>query len=200
MRPIFALLALLAAPLALATQAVAQQPLQITITDGVIEPVPIAVPTFEAETAGAEQLAADISRLIVQDLVNTGLFREVPASAFISEHSSFAQTVAFNDWRAINVTGLVTGAVAVSGDQLVVKFRLHDVFAGAELGQGVQFAGTVAGWRRMAHKVADAVYSRVTGKRAISTAASSSCPNPGPRTTGSSGWRSWITTAPTSSS
>ncbi len=45
-----------------------------------------------------------------------------------------------------------------------MKFRLYDVFSGAELGTGLQFAGTVDGWRRMAHKVADAVYSRITGE------------------------------------
>lgn len=158
------MLATLLLALGLAFPGMAQQPLQITITDGVIEPLPIAVPVFQAETAGAEQMAAQITRVVVDDLVNSGLFREVPQSAFISQVTSFAQPVAYADWRAINVQGLVTGAVAMSGDQLVVKFRLYDVFSGAELGEGLQFAGTVAGWRRMGHKVADAVYSRITGE------------------------------------
>ncbi len=144
--------------------ALAQEPLRITITDGVIEPLPIAVPAFQAETAGAEQIAAQISRVIVDNLVGTGLFREVPQSAYISQVSSFSAPIAYADWRAINVQGLVTGAVSVSGDQLVVKFRLYDIFTGAELGEGLQFAGTTAGWRRMAHKVSDAVYSRITGE------------------------------------
>jgi len=64
-------------------------PLRLTITDGVIEPLPFAVPAFEA---------------------------------------------------------------------------LYDVFSGAEMGEGLQFAGTVDGWRRMGHKVADAAYSRITGE------------------------------------
>ena len=29
---------------------------------------------------------------------------------------------------------------------------------------GLQFSGTTEGWRRMAHKVADAVYARITGE------------------------------------
>lgn len=139
-------------------------PLKLTITDGVIEPLPFAVPTFQAETAGSEQLAADISRLVAQDLANTGLFREIPASAFISTPASFAAPLAFADWRAINAQAVIGGAVSVSGDQLAVKFRLYDVFSGEELGGGLQFAGTVQGWRRMAHKVADAAYSRITGE------------------------------------
>ncbi|SMY06612.1 Tol-Pal system beta propeller repeat protein TolB [Flavimaricola marinus] len=158
-----AFLSLLAA-LMLAFPAVAQTPLRIEITEGVIEPLPFAAPLFQAETAGAEQLASDITRLVSQDLTGTGLFREIPASAFISTVNSFAQPVAFADWRAINAQALVVGAVSVNGSQLTVKFRLYDVFSGAELGEGLQFAGTTDGWRRMAHKVADAVYSRITGE------------------------------------
>ena len=158
------LLAVLVA-LMLAGPVVAQtEPLRLVIRDGVIEPITFAVPNFEAETIEAQQAASDISRLVVQDLADTGLFREVPAAAFISQVSSFSQPVAFADWRAINAQALIVGAVTVTGDQLVVKFRLYDVFSGQELGQGLQFAGTVAGWRRMGHKVADAVYSRITGE------------------------------------
>jgi len=146
------------------TPALAQGPLQITITEGVIEPLPVAASTFQAETAGAEAMAAQITQLVMADLVGTGLFREVPQSAFISPVTSFGAPIAYADFRAINVQGLIGGAVAVSGDSLTVKFRLYDVFSGAELGEGQQLSGTVAGWRRMAHKVADAVYSRITGE------------------------------------
>jgi TolB protein len=139
-------------------------PLRITITDGNIEPLPIAVPLFQAETAGSEAMAAQISQVIRDDLIGTGLFEEVPPAAYISQVTSFTQDIAFADWRAINVQGLVTGAVTVSGDQVVVKFRLYDIFTGAELGEGLQFAGTVDSWRRMGHKVADQVYSRITGE------------------------------------
>ena len=139
-------------------------PLRLTITDGVIEPLPFAVPTFQAETAGAEQVASDISRLVAQDLAGTGLFREIPQDAFISQMGAFGAPVAYPDWRAVNAQALIGGAVSVNGDQLVVKFRLYDVFTGAELGEGLQFAGTVGGWRRMAHKVSDAAYSRITGE------------------------------------
>jgi len=92
------------------------------------------------------------------------LFRQIPSSAFISTPATFGSAIAFPDWRAINAQALVTGAVAVNGNQVTVKFRLYDVFSGAEMGEGLQFAGTTDGWRRMAHKVADAVYSRITGE------------------------------------
>ncbi len=150
---------------ATAASAQSQGPLRIEITEGVIEPLPVAVPTFQAETANAVELAANISRVVAADLVGTGLFREIGREAFISNVSSFEAPVAYPDWRAINVQALVTGAVAVAGDgRIIVKFRLFDIFAGAPLGDGLQFVGEASSWRRMAHKVADQVYSRITGE------------------------------------
>jgi TolB protein len=139
-------------------------PLRIDINEGVIEPLPYAVPLFEAETGDAGGLAAQITQLVAADLTGTGLFREIPREAFISTVTSFAAPVQYADWKAINAEALITGAVAIQGNTLNVKFRLYDVFSGAELGSGLQFTGTTDGWRRMAHKVADAVYSRVTGE------------------------------------
>lgn len=149
----------------MAVPAMAQQgPLRIEITEGVIEPLPFAVPSFQPESGEAGQLASDLARVVAEDLTGTGLFRQIPASAFISTVNDFNAPVQYADWKAINAQALITGAVNVQGNTLDVKFRLYDVFSGAELGNGLQFTGTVDGWRRMAHKVADAVYSRITGE------------------------------------
>lgn len=139
-------------------------PLRIEITEGVIEPLPFAAPEFTATGSGSAQIASDITRVVAADLSGTGLFREIPASAHISGISDFGAPVQYADWKAVNAQALVTGAVQVSGGRLVVQFRVYDVFSGAELGNGLQFTGTTTGWRRMAHKVADAVYSRITGE------------------------------------
>jgi TolB protein len=157
----------LAAALLLALPAYAQTgPLRIEITEGVIEPLPFAVPDFQPENAAAAEYAGQLSRVIASDLTGTGLFREIPASAFISNVSDFAAPIGYADWKAINAQALITGAVSVTGGTMNVKFRVYDVFSGAELGSGLQFSGPADGWRRMAHKVADAVYSRITGEGA----------------------------------
>lgn len=139
-------------------------PLRIEITEGVIEPMPFAVPGFVPDNAAAAETAQNISRLIAADLSGTGLFREIPSSAHIGKITDFNAPVQFADWKAVNAQALITGGVSVSGNTLQVRFRVWDVFSGAELGSGLQFAGTVDGWRRMGHKVADAVYSRITGE------------------------------------
>ena len=150
----------LTAPLAVAQTG----PLRIEITEGVIEPLPYAVPNFVASDSGSADIAGQLTRVVAADLSGTGLFREIPADAHIGRVSDFSAPVRYADWKAVNAQALITGAVQVSGNRLTVQFRVHDVFSGAELGNGLQFSGTTAGWRRMAHKVADAVYSRITGE------------------------------------
>ena len=144
--------------------AAAAAPLRIEITEGVVEPMPFAAPGFVPDTPGAADLAARITQVVIDDLTGSGLFREIPAAAQIGRISNFDAPVAFADWKAINAQALITGAVGVSGDKAQVRFRLWDVFAQAGLGEGLQFAGGTAQWRRLAHKVADAVYSRLTGE------------------------------------
>jgi TolB protein len=150
---------------AAATPMLAQTgPLKIVIEEGVIEPVPIAVPTFIAETGEAGQVASDITRVVAADMVGTGLFRELDPAAFISPVTSFDAPVAYADWKAINAQALITGAVSASGGKVNVKFRLYDIYSGAPLGDGLQFAGNAEDWRRIAHKVSDQIYSRITGE------------------------------------
>ncbi|MEL6914113.1 MAG: Tol-Pal system beta propeller repeat protein TolB [Pseudomonadota bacterium] len=142
-----------------------QGPLRLELTEGVIEPLTFAIPTFEAESPAAGRLAQDVSRVIAADLTGTGLFREIPQTSFIAQRAAFAAPVRFPDWRAINAQAMVTGAVNVdSAGRVTVKFRIYDVFSGQELGTGQQLVGTQEGWRRMAHKVADQVYARITGE------------------------------------
>ena len=145
-------------------QSLAQEPLRIELTEGVIEPLPFASPDFVPENSAARDLSKKIAQLVAEDLAGTGLFREIPDNAHISQITSFSSPVQFADWKAINAQALITGAVSLQAGRLTVKFRVYDVFANQEMGAGLQFTGTEEGWRRMAHKVADAVYTRITGE------------------------------------
>ena len=141
------------------------QPLRIVITEGVIEPMPIAVTAFVSENAAGETFARQMAEVITSDLQGSGLFRAIPEAAHIAQVTNFDAPVKFSDWKAINSQALITGAVSVTGDnQMVVKFRLFDVF-GEETLEGLQFAASTQSWRRMAHKVADVVYARLTGEK-----------------------------------
>ncbi|KFE35651.1 Tol-Pal system beta propeller repeat protein TolB [Thioclava atlantica] len=156
------LAALLIGPVAAFAQD--QEPLHITITDGVIEPLPFAIAGFIPETPDAADMASQLTQVVSNDLTGTGLFREIPKSAYIQNISAFDTSVKYSDWQAINAQALIVGAVSMQGGKVAVKFRLFDVFSGQQMGDGQQLAASPASWRRLAHKVADVVYSRITGE------------------------------------
>ena len=145
--------------------ALSAAPLRIEITQGVIEPMPFAVPVFIAETPNAVEVARNLTNVVRNDLTGTGLFREIPTSAHVSKITSFSSPVQFSDWQVINADALITGSVSVNNDgKVTVMFRVYDVFSQQELGSGLKFSGNANSWRRIAHKVADEVYSRITGE------------------------------------
>ena len=192
-RGAFAAILLALLPAALIAQ---NGPLKITITDGVIEPLPIAVPDFVPEGGGdSAQYASQIARVVAADLAGSGLFREIPREAFISGLTSFDAPIAYPDWKAINAQALVTGAVSVGGDGiLVVKFRLYDIFADSQLGDGQQFIGNANSWRRIGHKIADQIYSRITGEGGYFDSRIVFVSETGSKEAARNGWQSWIPT------
>ena len=151
-----------AAPLALPATG-DEGPLRIEITGGQVEPMPIAIAPFFDE-GGAAEMAARIQEVVTADLTGTDLFREIPASAHVARPSGFDDPVAYPDWREVNAEALILGSVALRDGQVTARFRLFDVFSGQPLGDGMQFDAPEAGWRRVAHKLADQVYARITGE------------------------------------
>ena len=182
-------LAMTAAPIAPVITASRAQ-VAIDVNQGVIEPLPIAIPTF----AGAGPYGADIARIVASDLERSGYFRVVPGLP-PADVSATPQLAAY---RAGGVQALVAGRAVVGADgRLQTEFRLWDVALSDQL-LGQQFAATPDNWRRVAHKIADAIYARLTGApgggyfdtRVVFVAET------GPKERRVSGWPSWTRTAP----
>ena len=76
--------------------------LDIDVTDGVVEPIPVAFPNFITTDFSSSIIANEISRVVKNDLLNTALFRIVPDGSYISDVTSIDSPVRFADWRAIN--------------------------------------------------------------------------------------------------
>jgi TolB protein len=150
--------------LVLSFGAPARAQLSIDITRGSLEPTAIAVMDFYGVTPEAEQFGQDIAEVVAADLERSGLFRPIDPRAFIQSPEEVRTNLRFADWKQINAQALIVGEVEIQGDGRVkAEFRLWDVFAEEHM-LGMVFATAPDLWRRVAHKIADAVYERLTGE------------------------------------
>jgi len=139
--------------------------LRIDITQGVVEPMPIAIMEFRGEDAETKRLGRQIAEVVAADLQRSGLFRIVDRSAFIEDTVTIDTLPRFGDWRVINAEALVNGQIQRLEDgRLRVPFRLWDVFAEKQM-EGAAFSTSPKNWRRVAHIIADAIYKRITGEK-----------------------------------
>lgn len=145
--------------------------LRVDINSGMQQPMPIAVPAFATPqvaptAAGAtDALGRQVGEVISNDLASSGLFRPLDPAAFTTR-VGFADVAApqFPSWRTVAAQALVTGSVTANADgSVTVGCYLYDVFSEERL-DAQNFSGAVGAWRRLAHKCADLVYSRLTGE------------------------------------
>ncbi len=142
----------------------ARAELRIDITNGVSQPMPIALPPFAGGSPQESQTGAAIVHVTSDDLQSSGLFQPIDPRSFIQNVSANDAQPNFGEWRQINAQALVTGAVRALGDgRLRVEFRLWDVLAQQQLA-GFAYTTTPQNWRRIAHIIADEIYKRITGE------------------------------------
>ena len=139
--------------------------LRIDVTQGNIQPMPIALPDFAGGAQGDIDVARNVTQIITNNLRRSGLFAPIDPGAYIEKISNPDAVPRFPDWRAINAQALVTGRVTRQPDgRLKAEFRLWDVFAGQQQA-GQQYFTTPDNWRRIAHIISDAIYERLTGEK-----------------------------------
>ena len=138
--------------------------LKLDVTQGNVQPVPIAIPDFVGVGLQDPAGGRNVSQIITSNLQRSGLFAPIDPAAYIEKISTIDTLPRFADWRQINAQALVTGRVTQSEGRLKVEFRLWDVFAGQQL-RGEQYNTTADNWRRIAHIISDAIYERITGEK-----------------------------------
>tara|TARA_R110000796_G_scaffold23846_2_gene68290 strand:- start:45125 stop:46495 length:1371 start_codon:yes stop_codon:yes gene_type:complete len=142
----------------------AQAELRIDITRGELKPMPIAVARFPGDGVAETEIGQNMTQVISADLERSGLFSPINEKAFIQSAASLAVNPNFAEWRAINAQALVNGRVVTEANGLLrVEFRLWDVLAENQMA-GVAYRTQPNNWRRIAHKIADEIYKRITGE------------------------------------
>lgn len=142
----------------------AEAAIEIDVTQGNLDPMPVAAPQFLGDTPEAEAVGADITSVMLANLKRSGLFEPIDPGAFIEEINDIDLLPRFVDWRIINAQALITGrATKLPDGRLRIEFRLWDVFAQQQM-LGQQYVTSPDNWRRVAHIISDAIYKRLTGE------------------------------------
>ena len=150
------IIVLLAVALALAAPA-ANAALTIEIIGSGATQIPIAIAPFRDE----QGLPTQLTSVITADLVRSGLFKAVDTGGVVPVPHEPDQ-ISYPQWKARGAEALVIGNVVNRGGQYEISFRLMDVLKGAQL-TGFLYRANAAQLRLTAHKIADAIYEKLTG-------------------------------------
>ena len=163
-RTLFILGLLTALPSLAMAPSVALAALEIDITRGNVDPLPVAIPDFHGAEPAAVDQGKRMAAVITANLNRSGLFRALNPKSFIQTPESLQARPRFADWRVLNAQALVSGKIGIESDgRLRVEFRLWDVLAGTQM-TGLVYFSTPGNWRRIAHVISDTIYKRLTGE------------------------------------
>tara|TARA_B100000427_G_scaffold111521_1_gene92462 strand:- start:247 stop:1596 length:1350 start_codon:yes stop_codon:yes gene_type:complete len=147
--------------------------IEIDITRGNLNPLPIAVSPLSQDKKSNESfkkeinidnLGSEISKVIENNLKKSGLFNPLSKDAFIQKPDIAHLKPRFEDWALIKSQALITGKVSFENKKLKVEFRLWDVLAAKEM-LALAFTTVPNNWRRVGHIITDKVYERLTGEK-----------------------------------
>ena len=147
--------------------------IEVDITRGNLNPLPIAVSALYSDKQTTETLKKnikidkigdEISLVIENNLKETGLFNPLEKKAFLQKPDVAHLKPRFEDWSLIKAQALITGKVELKDDRVRVEFRLWDVLAGKEM-LALAFTTVPNNWRRIGHIISDKIYERLTGEK-----------------------------------
>lgn len=135
--------------------------LDVTVSQGVAAPRPVAIVPF-AQAPGLNQ---DIAAIIDADLARSGLFATLPRTDMLEKPTDETQ-VDYRNWRTVNREAIAIGTVqGAPGGPITVSAKLLDVYRGQKILDIQASASKPGEYRSAAHKVADFIYEKLTGKK-----------------------------------
>ncbi len=146
--------------------------IEVDITRGNLNPLPIAVSALYSDKETTEllkkeikidEIGYEISTVIENNLRATGLFNPLEKKAFLQKPDVAHLKPRFEDWSLIKAQALITGKVEFKDNKVRVEFRLWDVLAGREM-LALAFTTVPNNWRRIGHIISDKIYKRLTGE------------------------------------
>jgi TolB protein len=140
----------------------ARASLEIEITSGVRDPIPIAIVPFAPATPADGGL--DVAGVVQHDLEGSGRFRALPRTRMPATPTR-ADAITAADWKGAGSDYVVVGRLSVLDNGTVaVDFDLVNTLTGAHLASQ-RFTGAASALRNAAHRVSDAIYQKILGVR-----------------------------------
>lgn len=171
-RHLTVLVALLAAPLALAgqqgqppaTPPQTQQPQEVgVVITGASGSAPkLAVPDFIALSSDAEtqSMASTIGQVLWDDLAFEREFYMIPRDTYASIPAATSiESVPFDRWRELGAEGVVIGTVRKTGNGITVQVRLFAT-SGEQAVFSKEYSGSGANPRLFAHTISDEIHKQ----------------------------------------
>ena len=142
--------------LAISTGVCAQLKIEITGFGSNLSPIAVL------PLKGEEALPQKVTEIVVADLYRSGFFKIIDSGG-VNPVPSEPNEVQFPAWKTRGADALVIGSVSpLPNGYFDVRFRLMDVVKQTQLA-GFSYQVTATNLRYTAHKIADAIYEKLTG-------------------------------------
>ena len=138
--------------------------LDVTISQGKVEPTPIAITNFFGNNDQTTKRGEVLREIISNNLTNSGLFYTVDDELYIQSDNLVDKVPRFEDWKIIKAQFLLSGDIKFIDNKYSVRIRLYDVFAGQEIKAVKMSIPNTELLRRLGHKISDLIYERITGE------------------------------------
>ncbi len=142
----------------------------IQIQDPFLRLIPIAIPGFVVQGAAPPAAEAALAgRGILESALTVPRFLQIlPEETFITDLAQgvSATNIQFKDWTAIGAELLITGAVGMENDVLVLEMRLFDTFS-QRLLVGKRYKAERSDLRRIMLRFASEVVKALTGSAGV---------------------------------
>ena len=140
----------------------ARAELQVNVTQGVTDPIPIAIVPFARAVPADGGL--EIAGVVQHDLESSGRFRAMQRRDMLATPTRPADVQAA-DWKAAGNDYVLVGRVtAPNASEINLECDLINTLTGQRVG-GKRFVATGASLRNAAHMVSDFVYESILGVR-----------------------------------
>ncbi len=138
--------------------------INVEVGKGRFAATPVAVLAFYNNKEKTFSYGRNISSLVAADLSRAGIVKVVAKSEQGAVCSKTPGKADFASWQAKGADNLLYGTIEKNANTITVNVYLYDTVAQRKL-MAYSYSSNANNWRHLAHRIADAIYLRLTGEK-----------------------------------